>query len=587
MPRLLADVTRLLEAAFPVHMVLDGEGVVCHASDAAREWLGAEHGQDWRTTLTLVGGSLLPGTEPEACVGRAIVGYPNGRPGDRVRVQIVPAGHRAWAVLIVPSVSSRAQLASLSSQGVALAAWDPTLDLLHGVEQAERGRRVAERAVASLREELDVVQCERTTLEQQHTLLQQRASKLETRLQTEVGQAQPVRDRLELLGQLAGSITHDFNNLLVAILGHASVGLDHATQPEAVEALRGVHEAAERAAALTARVLTLGSPSVEAGPVDSVREIKQIAGLLRRLLSESVRLDVEVDARHAWVPLDRSRLEQILVNLAVNSRDAMPSGGIVRISVHKRMIEVGLAGALGISPGPGVCVRVTDTGDGMPPEVAERVFDPFYSTKGAGRGTGLGLSTVQRLVQEAGGAIQLSTQLGRGTTFSVWFPEVAAARVEPGLEALGRIPAGEGRVVLLVEDDAHIRRIVARMLSREGLKVVEAEHVEQALERCPPVSELALVITDQNMPGGTGMDLIETLRERRPGVPCVLMSGNVHDDAMRAGAKAGRYRVLAKPFDKRTFKQTVQRCLARSRLRLLDEGTADPPTMPSWIGQAS
>jgi len=587
MSHLLSDVARVLDTAFPLHLVVRRDGAVVRTGALAGRVLGASRGQALLDVVDLVRprARALDARELE---GRAVIARSRRVPDLQLRGQVIAVGPGLWALACSPVV---ADLEALERVGIAphdLPPHDATADLMVAAWSREEMNGQLNQAIGELQQTQEQLEARNAELEAARTDLAARNAELEEALATRSKAEAALRQtqKMDVLGKLVGGITHDFNNLLVAILGHATHGLEESQDPVARESLQGVYDAAERAAALTARLLTFSSPSAGTeGPVDVSREVRQVAGLLRRLLQDQVQLEVAVQVQPAWIPLDRSELEQILVNLAVNARDAMPDGGSLSVTIDHQRLDPSRAVALGVRPGPMVRLVVRDTGSGMTPEVVERVFEPFYSTKGPGRGTGLGLSTVFGLVRGADGTIQIDSAPGRGTTFTLWFPEADAPRsLHSGRHALGRVPVSEGNVVLLVDDEPQIRRVVGRMLTKDGWQVRQATSAENALERLPAVHDLALVITDQNMSGRTGVELVDALRTRGVTAPCIIMSGYSDDPRLWEGVRDGRFRLLPKPFSADKLSRAVDRTIARSRLRRLGESEIEPPTMPSWIG---
>ena len=546
MSRLLSTVVELLDRGHPLNLVFDRHGFVVRASALAARVLRLKAGQRCEDGLILERPIIDDEAEWGALTGQALRFRSVAHPQLRLRGQVVSVGPKVWALLATPVVSDLDELRQLGFRASDLAPSDPTADLL--ATAAHRARN------AKARHE---------KLAQEHQ-----------------------RQKLEVLGRLVGGISHDFNNLLVAILGHAGHALDETPEGSVRESLEGVIDAAERAAALTSRLLTFARPTATMeGPVDVAREVRSTAGLVRRLMRDAVELRLQVEPSSAWVPLDRSGLEQILVNLAVNARDAMPDGGLVDVRVERRSVDEGLAASLQLATGAYVLLSVRDTGVGIAAELQERVFEPFFTTKPVGQGTGLGLSTLLGLVKGAGGIVRIDSEVGRGSLISVWLPEVAAPVVRPhsdGFVQPTRIK--RGKTVLLVDDDPRVRRIVARMLVKGGFEVCGAENPAEALRRMPPSADLGLVITDQNMPGGTGVELLERMRTLRPRCPAIVMSGYSDDPRLDQGARAGHFRMLVKPFNAEQLMEAVDRTLARSQLERLGESHLDPPTMPSWMG---
>jgi two-component system cell cycle sensor histidine kinase/response regulator CckA len=335
-------------------------------------------------------------------------------------------------------------------------------------------------------------------------------------------------ERLEALGLLAGGIAHDFNNLLAVIMGRADLALlELPTESPHRSGIEGIAEAAQRGAALTRQLLIFSR--LEPARLETLDLNAVVTGteqLLRRTIGEDIEFDTLLEPGPHPVTVDRGRLEQIILNLVVNARAAMPDGGRLTISTT----TVGVPRTPGPDPaphGPQILLSVTDTGTGMEPEVADRVFEPFFTTKGPGQGTGLGLATVHGAVQDAGGHIELHTQPGKGTTFRIHLPlaDLDAIRAP---DAPAPVPPGNGETVLVVEDDAAVREVIRLILGRSGYHLIEASSPDDALELCLARStSIDLVLTDAIMPGMSGPQLIERLRRIRPDLPTVLMSGHL------------------------------------------------------------
>ena len=364
------------------------------------------------------------------------------------------------------------------------------------------------------------------------------------RLEAQLRQSQ----RLESVGQLAGGIAHDFNNFLSVIRGYARFLIDAMDEEEpllsdAVE----IERAAERASRLTGQLLVFSRHEVVPHRVVDVADVLGgLTSLLARTIGEDIELRTEVERPLRRVEADPSQIEQVLVNLAVNARDAMPAGGELRIE----LANVGDAGGA-----PAVRLAVRDTGAGMTEEVVERAFEPFYSTKPKGEGSGLGLATVYGIVTRAGGSIAIDSTPGSGTTIEVLLP---ATDSEPADEPASRDGAGAftaGHTILVVEDEDAVRRLTCRILTREGYNVLEAPDGPGALDtwNAHP-GQIDLVLTDVVMPGMSGKELAERL-----GIEPVFMSGYTDDVISRHGM-AG-LRLLQKPFDAQTLLGAVRSAL--------------------------
>jgi two-component system, cell cycle sensor histidine kinase and response regulator CckA len=359
-------------------------------------------------------------------------------------------------------------------------------------------------------------------------------------------EAQAVQNqKLQAVGQLAGGIAHDFNNLLTAILGATEEILGRpALDPAVEEEARRIRTSADRGAALVRQLLAFGRQQALQPRVVALNEaVSDLAGLLERVLGGGVRLSLALEEPGRQILVDPTQLDQVVINLAVNARNAMPEGGDLTLSTgHLTLLAPLARGAEIIPPGRYVTLDVRDTGCGIPPEVLPRIFEPFFTTRREGGGTGLGLSTVHGIVRQSGGFIAVETERGRGTCFRLYFPrfsgaaDLSAPRAAPVAAPFPAVlesasssapAAGVARAVLLVDDEEPVRRLAERALTRRGWTVLAAETGEEALEiacgeGAPP---LALVISDMVMPGMEGLTLVRALREAWPGLPAILVSG--------------------------------------------------------------
>jgi len=365
------------------------------------------------------------------------------------------------------------------------------------------------------------------------------------RLEAHLSQSQ----RLESVGQLAGGIAHDFNNFLSVIRGYARFIVDGLNEDEP---LRGdaieIEKAAERASRLTSQLLVFSRHEVVPLRVVDVAEVLGgLTSLLARTLGEDIALRTDVERPLRRVDADPTQIEQVLVNLAVNARDAMPSGGELRIELAN--VAEGPDGA------PGIRLTVRDTGTGMSRDVVEHAFEPFYSTKPKGEGTGLGLATVYGIVTQTGGTIEIESAPGAGTTIEVLLPATdAPAAGEPATEGKTGGATG-GETILVVEDEAAVRRLTCRILTREGYRVLEAADGARALATWDQHSaEIDLLLTDVVMPGMSGKDLADRL-----GIEPVFMSGYTDDVMLRHGMEG--LRLVQKPFDAQTLLGAVRSAL--------------------------
>ncbi|MFI1991661.1 PAS domain-containing protein [Actinoplanes sp. NPDC020271] len=361
-------------------------------------------------------------------------------------------------------------------------------------------------------------------------------------------------ERLDSLGQLAGGIAHDFNNILAVISGYADMmteelGPDHPSRPDAA----GIKQAAARGAALTRQLLLFSrSEPSQAELLDLNAIASEMVRLLGRTLGEDIELGTVLHPGLPPVVMDRSKLEQVVMNAVLNARAAMPSGGRLTIST-------GLEHDGGGSDQ--VCLAVTDTGCGMTPDVMARAFEPFFTTKGRGSGTGLGLATAYGVVTDAGGTITLESEPGRGTTLRVRLPAGAedASGVIPAAP-VAAVQGGDGCRVLVVEDEEQVRDIVCRLLRRAGYRVFAAPHPAEALRMCRDDRlEFDVLLTDVIMPGMSGTQLCAELRGDRPDLPVLFMSGYTSGPAPGGQEMPADAPLIRKPFEAQTLLNEVHR----------------------------
>ena len=370
------------------------------------------------------------------------------------------------------------------------------------------------------------------------------------RLEADLLQAQ----KMETVGQLAGGIAHDFNNLLTAIIGFASLARSEATDPTLQAELDAVLGAANRAAGLTQQLLAFSRRQVlQPSVVKASDVVRGTEGILRRLIGEQIDLVVDApDVGHVLV--DRTQLEQVILNLAVNARDAMPDGG--RLTITTAALSLGLErGHLELGPGDYVLLSVADTGVGMDEETQAHVFEPFFTTKGVGKGTGLGLATTYGIVRQSGGHIWLYSEPGQGTILKIYLPRVRSGGHAPVAEASAEAGSIATVRVLLVEDDDLLRSLASQVLSTAGVELLEAGDPETALALAAG-SEIDVLVTDVIMPGFSGVELARRLRAERPGLRVVLMSGYAEDLAGVEDLPDRRF--LAKPFTPDELRRAIQ-----------------------------
>jgi PAS domain S-box-containing protein len=369
--------------------------------------------------------------------------------------------------------------------------------------------------------------------------------------------------KMESVGRLAGGVAHDFNNLLTGIFGYTSLLQGELRQGdgEARELVRGIQDSAEKAAALTAQLLAFSRRQVLQPRVVDVNDIvRGIEPLLHRVIGETVSLVTLPRAQIGRVRADPTQLEQIVMNLVVNARDAMPDGGTVVVETDEVAFDEAYAQEhFDVSPGRYVMLAVTDSGLGMDADTRMHLFEPFFTTKGPGKGTGLGLATTYGIVKQSGGHIWLYSEPGRGSTFKIYLPRVTAPsdEVAPPLQ---RPPgSSRGETVLLVEDESSVRDITRAVLMRHGYRVLVAENGQAALAVADAhPGRIDLLVTDVVMPGLGGRALAEQLQVRRPEVRTLYVSGYTEDAVVRRGVLESNVAFLAKPFSPDALARSVR-----------------------------
>jgi signal transduction histidine kinase len=358
--------------------------------------------------------------------------------------------------------------------------------------------------------------------------------------------------KLEAVGRLAGGISHDFNNLLTVILGYTDIS--KRTLKEGDPLLRNLEEigkASERAASLTRQLLAFSRKQVMQPKVfDLNTVVSDLKKMLRRMIGEDIELRVISEADLGNIKADPVQLEQVIMNLVVNARDAMPRGGKLSIETSNVYLDESYAREhVSVDPGEYVMLAISDTGCGMNEETRQRIFEPFFTTKESGKGTGLGLSMVYGIVKQSGGNIWVYSEEGRGTTFKIYFPRVTAEAEE--YRRVGdtfEMPKGT-ETILLVEDAALVRTLARQVLETAGYKVLEAASAEAALTICEPNgTRIDLLLTDVVMPGMSGNDMSKILLARQPDMPVLYMSGYTDEAIVQHGVLEAGINFLQKPF---------------------------------------
>jgi two-component system cell cycle sensor histidine kinase/response regulator CckA len=376
------------------------------------------------------------------------------------------------------------------------------------------------------------------------------------------------QERLAAIGQLAGGIAHDFGNILTTIMLTAQSVLSHQQLPsDAVKGLETILIESRRAADLARRILDFSRHSpLETRPIALPALVEETAEILRRALPETIHLRTEIGSDEYVVDGNPSWMRQVIMNLALNARDAMPTGGELRIELGSVEVLADEEPPLAeMTPGRWVCLVVSDTGVGIPPEVLARIFDPFFTTKSLGKGDGLGLTQAQAIVKQHGGHIVVETAVDYGTTFRVYLPayngEAIAERAEsPTVLAL----AGGGETILLAEDAAPVRELAQATLEPLGYRVLAAGDGEQALKVFRSAERVDLLIVDLRMPRMGGRELIHQLRKVAPHLKVLAITGYALPSDLEVGGDEGILDVINKPFGAHTLAQAVRRTLEMS-----------------------
>jgi two-component system cell cycle sensor histidine kinase/response regulator CckA len=370
---------------------------------------------------------------------------------------------------------------------------------------------------------------------------------------------------MEAVGRLAGGVAHDFNNILTVIHGHASLMLASDLDDNGARSAHQITQAAERAAGLTRQLLTFSRRQlIQPKKLDMNKIVGNMTDMLGRLLGEDISLQLNYAQSPATVEADAGMMEQVLLNLAVNARDAMPRGGqlAVRISVVE-INEDHVARHLEARTGRFICVSKSDTGCGIPPENLPRIFEPFFTTKQIGKGTGLGLATVYGIVKQHQGWIEVESAVGKGTTFRIYIPYVGVAQAEAEKPATQIAVKGGTETILLVEDENPVRELVASILQNYGYNILQAATGAEAVEVWRKNKDkIAMLLTDLIMPGGmNGRELAETLWAEQPELKVLFTSGYSADIVGKDFKLESDTNFLQKPYHPHALALNVRRCL--------------------------
>lgn len=369
--------------------------------------------------------------------------------------------------------------------------------------------------------------------------------------------------KMECVGRLACGAAHDFNNILTAIFGYCELMLENMSPEDSRnEDIGEIKKAGERAATLTRQLLAFSRHQVvQMKVLDLNAIVVDMEKMLLRLIGEDVVLDGRLEKNLGRIKSDHGHIEQVILNLAVNARDAMPEGGKIIIETSNTELDAAYAAAhADVAPGPYVLLAVSDTGTGMSQETMARIFEPFFTTKEKGKGTGLGLSTVYDVVNQSKGHISVSSELGKGTTFKVFFPRImeeVAPQAEAPIQA--KIPQRTA-TIFVADDDKTIRSLIKRVLSAKGYKVHEIKKTQIAA--ASNMSKPALLITDMVMPGISGTELASRIRHFYPEMKVLYLSGYTNKTVQMTGSTASKDFFLAKPFTPRALELKVQEVLS-------------------------
>jgi CheY-like chemotaxis protein len=366
------------------------------------------------------------------------------------------------------------------------------------------------------------------------------------------------------VGRLAGGIAHDFNNLLTVVLSGAE-RLELKIGPD--RNLEAIQQSAERAARLTGQLLAFSRQQVLAPqPLDLNTVLAGLQPILSRILGEDIELHVIPSKDLRTIFADRSQIEQVVLNLVVNARDAMPEGGRLTLETMNLEVDEGYArDHPDVTPGPHIVLAASDTGFGMDKATQARAFDPFFTTKERGKGTGLGLATVFGVVKQSGGHIWLYSEVGVGTTFKLYFPEMASqGDAPPALAPENKVDEGGSETVLLVEDEEQVRAMAAETLRQAGYTVLEAQNGEEAIALCTRHRDrIDLLLTDVIMPGLNGRRVSEVATSIRSNLAVLFMSGYTDETILRHGVLEANVPFLQKPFTPSKLRMKVREALAR------------------------
>ncbi len=427
------------------------------------------------------------------------------------------------------------------------------------VENAIRHKRI-EDELKRYRKHLEALVKERTAALEEEIKERERAEEGRQELQEQLHQSQ----KMEAMGELAAGVAHDFNNLLTVIMGNAE--MIESVLPEGSlegESLRMISQASEQAMGVTRSMLTFSRRvPTKRRPVELQRVVEDACRFLDRVLPASIDLIVDADCgQPLWIDADKTQIQQVIMNLAINARDAMPDGGTLRVSLSPVSQEnVEASGASPDQSEPRARLVVSDTGTGISPELEPRVFEPFYTTKSRGRGTGLGLSIVHGIVENHGGRIDVQSEVGQGATFTLILPCTLPGTATDTDERAVKTPRGRGETILLAEDHEFVRQVVAMMLRQLGYEVIAVTNGPELLERYRSHRErIQLLVMDIDLPGRNGLDCLADIRSTDVHTPVIMITG--YADAKIEGRLDSNTTLLLKPFKESELGTWIDRAL--------------------------
>jgi len=423
--------------------------------------------------------------------------------------------------------------------------------------------------VADITERKAAMEVLRATAETQEKMVAERTAELHAEMASRARAEAALRQsqKMEAVGQLTGGIAHDFNNMLTGVIG----GLDIVRRRIAAGRLDDIERfmdaassSAQRAASLTQRLLAFARrQSLDPRPIDVNDLAQSLDDLIRRTIGEQVSLRLALDNDCPSALADANQLENAILNLAINARDAMPNGGLLTIETSAvDLDDAYVADKPDLAPGRYVVIAVSDTGVGMTPEILEKVYEPFFTTKPIGQGTGLGLSMVYGFARQSGGQVRIHSTAGEGTSVKIYLPAASAEPVAAQVVSHA-VPDGNGQTVLLVEDDESVRLLVREVLAELGYRTVEVPEAGAAIRILASGRPVDLMISDVGLPGMNGRQLAEIAREHRPDLPILFITGYAENAAIRAGFLGTNMSMVTKPFTLETLAQKIDEMLTR------------------------